>query len=75
MDNKGFVTWVTIIYGLVTVDEVATHVTNFVLIEYLIKKKQINFTRLYFSLQNIIFNNLLEHCSVFTLSFCEIYQL
>lgn len=33
MDNKGFVTWVTIIYGLVTVDEVATHVTNFVLIE------------------------------------------
>lgn len=30
MDNKGFVTWVTIIYGLVTVDEVATHVTNFV---------------------------------------------
>lgn len=35
MDNKGFVTWVTIIYGLVTVDEVATHVTNFVLIEYI----------------------------------------
>lgn len=35
MDNKGFVTWVTIIYGLVTVDEVATHVNNFVLIEYI----------------------------------------